>query len=169
MFCVVFTNHDSELFNSISGLHIFGCLSNCSSRCLHPIQRNSFLPRPSAWENAVSAARAAVPRDSRRLPLKGSWSTLPAVFKHNFSPSKLNVASIFLKKISPYNNICLCGQFAHTKHMGIRFPVYGYYHSLFPFHRKFVPCYSKRRHTRVGYFGRTYTRLDQRNARSSVY
>ena len=119
---VFFATRESKLCTSLSGLIVSVCLGDRPSRSLHPIQRDSCLLRPFTRANTVSEARAAVPRDSFRLPLKGSWCTLPALFKHNCPFSKSVLAPIFFKK-SAYDGVCVCGQIAHTKLMGIRFPI----------------------------------------------
>jgi hypothetical protein len=88
MVWVIFTNQHFVFFISISGPFALVCVGGRSSRLLHPIQKDSFLPRPSEWEKTVRAARAAVPRSSLRLPLEESWSSLPVLFKRNFPFSK---------------------------------------------------------------------------------
>jgi hypothetical protein len=101
MVWVVFTKHGSEGFILISDLVASVCLGNRPYRFLHPIKPEFRLPRPSEREKTVSAARAAVPRDSHRPALEESWSTLSALFKSNFPLSKSKLASFFTKKTVP--------------------------------------------------------------------
>jgi hypothetical protein len=101
MVWVVFINHGSEGFILISDLVDSVCLGNRPSRFLHPINLEFRLPWLSEREKTVSAAQAAVPRDSYRPALEESLSTLSVVFKSNFPLSKSKLASIFIKKSIP--------------------------------------------------------------------